>query len=55
MEHLKFRGIFIGAHAIVIGNVKIGENVVIGAGCVVTKDVVANCMVVGNPMNIIKT
>ncbi|WP_207664494.1 hypothetical protein [Clostridium sp. AF32-12BH] len=38
-----------------MGNIEIGENVVIGAGAVVTKSVPANATVVGNPAHIIKT
>ena len=37
------------AGAIVIGNIYIGDNSVIGAGAVVTKDVPPNCVVIGNP------
>ena len=48
-------GVRIGAYAIILGNIEIGENVVIGAGAVVTKSVPANATVVGNPAHIIKT
>ena len=34
--------------------VTIGENSVVGAGSVVTKDVPANTVVVGNPAKVIK-
>ncbi len=34
--------------------VNIGDNSIIGAGAVVTKDVPANCVVAGNPAKIIK-
>lgn len=34
--------------------VKIGDNVIVGAGCVVVKDVPSNCTVVGNPAVIVK-
>ncbi|MFX0033642.1 MAG: acyltransferase [Candidatus Hodarchaeota archaeon] len=34
--------------------VKIGDNSIIGAGSVVTKDVPANCIVAGNPARIIR-
>lgn len=37
-----------------VGGVTIGDNVVVGAGAVVVKDVPANCIVVGNPMRIIE-
>lgn len=42
------------AGAILMGNIKIGNNVKIGAGSVVTKDVPDNCVVVGNPARIIQ-
>ena len=45
----------IGANAVVIGNVTIGDNVFIGAGAVVVKDVPSNCVVAGNPAKIVKT
>ena len=35
--------------------VKIGNQVIVGAGSVVTKDVPSNCIVAGNPAKIIKT
>lgn len=44
----------ISAGAIVIGDVHIGDNSVIGAGAVVTKNVPPNCTVVGNPAYIIR-
>jgi len=42
------------ANACVIGDIKIGDNAVIGAGSVVTHDVPANAVVAGNPAKIIK-
>lgn len=36
-------------HATVIGGVTIGDNVVIGAGSVVTKDIPAGYLAYGNP------
>lgn len=42
------------AGACVIGGITIGDNVVIGANAVVTKDVPDNAVVVGNPARIIK-
>lgn len=44
---------FIGARTIVMPNVKIGKNVVIAAGSVVTKSVPDNVVVGGNPAKII--
>lgn len=43
----------IGANAIIIGPVSIGDDVAIGAGAVVLKDVPANSVAVGNPARII--
>lgn len=45
---------FIGVRSIIMPGIKIGNEVVVGAGSVVTKDVPNNCMVVGNPAKIIK-
>lgn len=39
---------------IVIGGVHIGNNVYVGAGSVVTKNIPDNCVVVGNPAHIIR-
>ena len=38
----------------IIQGITIGENVMIGAGAVIIKDVESNCTVVGNPGRIIK-
>jgi serine O-acetyltransferase len=43
-----------GANAIVIGDIEIGDNVIIAAGAVVTKSVPDNCVVAGVPATIIK-
>lgn len=45
---------FIGARAIIMPGVNIGDEVVVGSGAVVTKDVPSNCIVAGNPAKIIK-
>lgn len=45
--------VIIYASAIIIGNVKIGDNSIIGAGCIVTKDVPENKVALGSPMRII--
>lgn len=46
---------FIGVNAIIMPGVVIGDEVVVGAGSVVTKDIPSNCIVAGNPARIIKT
>lgn len=46
-------GVVIGAEAIILGNIKIGDNARIGAGAVVTKAVPADSTVVGNPARIV--
>lgn len=45
--------VWIGAHAIVVGNVKIGSGALIGPGAYVNFDVPENAVVIGNPGNII--
>ena len=45
----------IGSGAVILCNVTVGENAMVGAGSVVTKDVPANTVVVGNPARIIRT
>lgn len=47
--------VFLGAGAIILPGVKIGNRVVIGAGSVVTHDIPDNCVVAGNPAKIIST
>ena len=47
------KGCYIGAHAVLIGDIKIGDNVKIGAGAVVTKDMPNNVTAVGVPAHII--
>lgn len=44
----------IGANVCIIGDITIGDNVIIGAGAVVTKDIPANSIVVGNPARILE-
>lgn len=48
------RSCFIGANAIILPGVTIGDEVVVGSGAVVTKNVPSNCIVAGNPARIIK-
>ncbi|MDI9339172.1 MAG: acyltransferase [Sediminibacterium sp.] len=48
------KGASIGSNCTIVCGVTIGENSLIGAGAVVTKNVPANAVVVGNPAKIIK-
>ena len=47
--------VWIGAHATILSGVTVGNNAVIAAGAVVTKDVPDNAVVAGVPAKIIKT
>lgn len=46
--------VWIGANVVVLPGVTIGENSVIGAGSIVTKDVPANVVAVGNPCRVLR-
>lgn len=46
--------VWIGEGAAIMPGVTIGENAIIGANAVVTKDVPANCVAAGNPAKIIR-
>lgn len=45
--------VFVGANVTILPNVEIGENAIIGAGSIVTKDVLPNSIVAGNPAKVI--
>ncbi len=45
---------WVGGGAIICPGVTIGENSVIGAGSVVTKDIPANCVAAGNPCKVLR-
>ena len=47
------RNVWIAAGVIIVGGVTVGENAVVAAGSVVTKDVPANTLVAGNPARVI--
>jgi acetyltransferase-like isoleucine patch superfamily enzyme len=49
------RNVFVGAGAIVMRNVTIGDNAIIAAGSVVTGDIPANVIAAGNPARIVKS
>ena len=44
----------IGSGSTILANVTIGENAIVGAGSVVTKDVPANTIVAGNPARVLR-
>ncbi len=44
----------LGANVTIIGSVHIGNNVIVGAGSVVVKDVPDDCVVAGNPAKVIR-
>lgn len=46
--------VWIGAHVCVLPGVSIGDNTVIGAGSVVTKNIPANVLAYGNPCKVIR-
>ena len=48
------KGASIGSSCTILSNVTIGENSILGAGSVITKDVPPNTIVAGNPAKILK-
>ena len=46
--------VWLGANVVVLPGVRIGENSVIGAGSVVTKDIPANVVAVGTPCKVLR-
>lgn len=44
--------VFIGAGAVILGNIKIGDNAIIGANSVVLRDIPANAIAIGVPAKI---
>lgn len=49
------KGASIGSNATILCGITIGENALVGAGAVVTKDVPANTIVAGSPARVFKT
>jgi acetyltransferase-like isoleucine patch superfamily enzyme len=47
-------GASIGSGATLLGGITVGENAIVGAGSVVTKDVPPNTIVAGNPARVLK-
>ena len=48
------KGASIGSGATILSRVTIGENAIVGAGSVITKDVPANAIVAGNPAKFLR-
>ena len=48
------RGASIGSGSTILSNLTVGENAIVGAGSVVTKDVPANAIVAGNPAKVLR-
>jgi acetyltransferase-like isoleucine patch superfamily enzyme len=48
------KGASIGSGSTILSNLTIGENAIVGAGSVVTRDVPANAIVVGNPAKFLR-
>src|SRR5271170_5821027 len=48
------KGASIGSGSTILATVTIGENAIVGAGSVVTKDVPANAVVAGNPARLLR-
>lgn len=48
------RNCWIGAGAVIVPGVTIGDNVVVGAGSIVTKDLPDNVIAVGNPCRVLR-
>lgn len=47
-------GVFIGMNSLVLKGVSIGDNAVVGAGSVVTRDVPSGAVVAGNPAKLVR-
>jgi acetyltransferase-like isoleucine patch superfamily enzyme len=48
------KGASVGSGATILSNTSVGENAIVGAGSVVTKDVPPNSIVAGNPARILR-
>ena len=55
LETFVKKGASIGSNVTIVCGITIGENALIGAGSVVTKDIPDNVVVVGNPAKILKS
>ena len=50
-----FHDAFIGSGAVLLCGITVGENALIGAGSVVTRDVPPDTVVAGNPARVVKS
>jgi acetyltransferase-like isoleucine patch superfamily enzyme len=48
------KGASIGSNATILSNLRVGENAIVGAGSVVTRDVPDNAIVAGNPAKFLR-
>jgi acetyltransferase-like isoleucine patch superfamily enzyme len=48
------KGASIGSGTTILSNISVGENAIVGAGSVVTKDVPPNAIVAGNPAKVLR-
>jgi acetyltransferase-like isoleucine patch superfamily enzyme len=48
------KGASVGSGVTILSNISIGENAIVGAGSVVTKDVPPNAIVAGNPARVLR-
>jgi acetyltransferase-like isoleucine patch superfamily enzyme len=48
------KGASVGSGSTILSKITIGENAIVGAGSVVTKDVAPNCIVAGNPAKLLR-
>jgi len=48
------RGASIGANVTILPGITIGENAMVGAGAVVTRDIPPNTLVIGNPARVVR-
>ncbi|HEY1648198.1 MAG TPA: acyltransferase [Terracidiphilus sp.] len=48
------KGASVGSGATILCNISVGENAIVGAGSVVTKDVPPNSIVAGNPAKVLR-
>ena len=49
------RNVWLGANTVVLPGITIGDNSIIGAGSVVTKDIPSNVIAVGNPCKVLRS